>query len=107
MNNIILLKNYTKEAFKLAIDRNNKRVMNREYHYTEEEIEKALSKLVEHNLKYSTKSGKLYLDGEVISEYVSKRDIPLYDSEMEVVEYQFVNYIMNSASRLTRGVEAV
>lgn len=104
---IILLKDYQKEALEFALEVNNNRPIDSEYYYPKKNIEIAVEELAKHNLSYNSDKGKTYLGKELLSEYSNKRDIPTYDNDLEVVRWQFVNFIMNSAGRLTRGCSAI
>lgn len=106
MNNIISLRDFKEEALKFAKQTNNSRPINSEYYYPEINIEKAVDELVKYDLKYNIQKGKTFLGKEILSEYSYKKDIPNYDNELDVVNAQFINFIMNSASRLTRGYSA-
>lgn len=100
MNTIIYLKGNEEKALQITLERSQQR-------YKKESIIKALKSLAKSNLKYNTKNGTVYLGNKWISKPVYKNDIEVYDSIDEVIEWQFVNEIMNGASRLERGFKAI
>lgn len=106
---IIKLKNYKNEILQICIDTMNerKRKNDNSYVYSLENIEKSIEYHIKHNLRYNIKSGKTYLDNEVYSEYVYKKDIPVYeDGEIDyLLSDAFEGFILNGASKLSRGYE--
>lgn len=106
MDTVIYLKDNENTALQIALETNNKR-FGTDYHYKNENIIKATKELAKENLKYNTKNGTVYLKNEWICKPTSKNDIEKYDDIEEVVRWQFVNEIMNSARRLQRGFKAI
>ena len=90
------------KILELAIKRNNEHS-----NYKIEHIREAITANMERNLNYTIKSGITRYGLEVRAEYSYKEDIPQYNDIYEVVEWELLGWIMNSASRISRGIIAV
>ncbi len=103
MKNVIYLKDNKETAYNLALSINSKET-SPEHRYKHEHILKAVELLSKANLRYDIKKGITYLKREWIEKSES---VSSYDNISEVIEWQFVYEILNSASRLERGLKAI
>lgn len=103
--NVYLVDN-KEDALRLAMVDNNKYLRTERY-YSEENITTAINELSKAGLRYDASNGKTYFKTEVVITYSNKEDIPVYEDVTEVVEWQFTSFILNSASRLHRGLSAI
>jgi len=93
---------------KIAVERNNRTFSTApEYHYKEEHIEEAIKENIKHNLNYDTKTGKIFYGSDLRGYPSNKKDIEKYATFKEVIKWQFLNWIMNSANRIKNGYKAV
>ncbi len=103
MKNVIYLKDNKELAYNIALSLNSKETRP-ERRYKHENILKALETLSKANLRYDIKKGITYLKREWIER---GGDVPSYNDISEVIEWQFCYEILNSASRLERGLKAI
>lgn len=101
MNEVIYLKDNKEKTLELVLKDEASIVYKRKY------IEEGLEELAKKGLKYNTKTGVTYIGREERERFSDKEDIPKYSTVEEVLEDQFVQYVLNSASRLERGYTAV
>lgn len=106
MKTIIYLKGNEEIALQIALEENSKRIGENHY-YKEDNITKAVKELSRANLRYNIKSGITSLKNDWISRPANKDDIEIYNNVHDVIEWEFVNEIMNGASRLERGLKAI
>ena len=79
---------------------------NKDDRYKIQTIKEAMKAQVNDNLRY--KNGKTYCKEHGIgSQYVNKHEIPNYIDPAEAAKWEFTGYVMNSASRITRGYTAI
>jgi len=88
------------EILQLAIERN-------EADYPIKCIEEAITVNLKAKLNYNTKTGKTCYGSEVRAEYTKKEDIQEYMEVLDLVRWELLGWVMNSASRLSRGLKAI
>ena len=107
INGIIKLKDFENEILEICENTMNERKRKNDdsYVYSLEHIKESIKYHVNKNLRYNTKTGKVYLGREVYMEYKYKHDIPTYkeDEMMYLLSDAFEGFIFNGASRLHRG----
>jgi hypothetical protein len=109
MKNKIHLKdlNYN-TILEYANKRNEKHLFtNNEHYYSQDNIEKAIKANIKKDLNYNCKTGIIRYGSEWMECYSNINDVPVYENELEVLEWEFLNYIANSAGRLQRGYSAI
>lgn len=67
----------------------------------------AVKTFADKGLRYNTKTGKTYLSGIKMSEYVKNSDIPIYANEQECSFWEFAGFICNGISRVQRGYKII
>ncbi|HHX66783.1 MAG TPA: hypothetical protein GX708_01845 [Gallicola sp.] len=88
--------------------RNDKHLFSdHEHYYSPENIKRAIKANIEKDLNYNCKTGIIRYGSEWMGCYSNKKDIPVYENELEVLEWEFLNFIANSAGRLQRGYAAI
>ena len=65
-------------------------------------LTKVYNQYVKQNLRYNTTIGKLISSEGVLSEYCHKKDIPIYDNIIDLIEEQFIHTILCECGRLNR-----
>ncbi len=105
----VYLKNLSYEKIlELAYQRNNKRfISNNEYFYSEEHIKQAIEANIKKNLNYNCNTGITRYGSTWMGGISNKSDLTTYETAEEVIEWEFLNWIMNSAGRLKRGYKAI
>ncbi len=106
LKNIINLKDIKEMALNISLVENSKE-LKPEHKFSKENIVKAVEVLAKAGLKYNNKNGKTYLRKEVMAEYSNKNSIPVYEDVSEVIEWELTSFILNSASRIERGLKAI
>lgn len=65
-------------------------------------LNKVYNQYVKQNLRYNTATGKLISTEGTLSEYCYKKDIPAYDTMVDLIEEQFITTILCECGRLNR-----
>ena len=97
----VYLKDNKELALRLCLE------WNKELKFKRDNVVAGLEAVTLAGLRYDKGNGKTYFENEVMSEYSHSNEIPVYDSIEDIVSDQFIGFIMNSASRIERGYDAI
>lgn len=103
MSKVVYAKDYQGELLELAIER----IMQghgTQYVYSIEHLQEAVK--ANKNLRFNINSNVMYRGKEKISWLSNSKDIDKNMSVKDVLKWEMLPWIMNSASRLSRGYEA-
>ena len=97
-----------KTVLDMAINRTSKHfITNNEHYYDDKYLIEAIEANIKKDLNYNCTTGKTFYGSELMGYYSNKVDIPVYENNDEIIQWEFLNWIMNSAGRLKRGYSAI
>ena len=100
MKNIVYLRGNEEIAKELAFLRNARR----EFEVLKSDnIIKSIEELSRLNLRYNINTGVVYIGNEWRSRPSNPKDIQVYDTIEDIIEWELMGWILNGASRLQRG----
>jgi len=105
INGIVYLKNYKEEVLTLTLEHNTKRVY--AYRYDEETIKESVEAHIIAKLRYNTRTGAVFIRNEKRSWPTHSWNVQTYENIEDILENEFITWIMNGASRINRNYTAI